>query len=239
MPLDEIKKSFNSVFKERVTSPLYGAFLVSWVIWNWKILYLTIFISREEIKSLTKIEYILNNYVNWFNLLLFPSISTAFLIILIPWVGNQAYFKSLKFKESRIKAREEFESKRRLTTDQSNILKEKIIRQEENHQKMIDSKDVEIQLLNKELKKLIDLHDSLKTNLKIYEKDVEMRNKEMEKFIQMEIKGKKIDDSKILEELATTIMNKFYVSNDTAKEIIEDVDAKYGTSSYLHTRDLV
>jgi hypothetical protein len=58
----EIKKSINSILFERLTSPLYGTLIISWLIWNWKIIYLTLFVDSEEnyeeieIKTKEKIE---------------------------------------------------------------------------------------------------------------------------------------------------------------------------------------
>jgi len=59
--LDDIKKSLNEIIYERTTSPLYGTLIISWLIWNWRIVYLTFFISEKKITK-NKIDFILSNY---------------------------------------------------------------------------------------------------------------------------------------------------------------------------------
>jgi hypothetical protein len=56
--LDDLRKSVNSTLYERASSPLYGTFILSWLICNWRIIYLTIFVRAEDLKGLTKLGYI-------------------------------------------------------------------------------------------------------------------------------------------------------------------------------------
>ena len=83
---DELKKSISALLYERTTSPLFGTLVVSWSVWNWKIIYLTFFISEKELIGKNKIEYIIENYNDNFNLYWFPLISTTILITLIPFI---------------------------------------------------------------------------------------------------------------------------------------------------------
>lgn len=46
---DELKKSISAILYERTTSPLFGSFILSWTVWNWKIFYITLFISEDKI----------------------------------------------------------------------------------------------------------------------------------------------------------------------------------------------
>jgi hypothetical protein len=54
--LDDFRKSINSVLYERMTSPLFGALLISWCIWNWDILYF-LFADREYYSVFLKVAY--------------------------------------------------------------------------------------------------------------------------------------------------------------------------------------
>jgi hypothetical protein len=59
--IEETKKSIQSILYQRVSSPFYGTSIVSWLIWNWKVIYLTIFVSEKIIKK-SKIDFIVDNY---------------------------------------------------------------------------------------------------------------------------------------------------------------------------------
>lgn len=112
--MDEIKKSINLIFAERVSSPFYGTLVVSWLIWNWKIIYLTIFVDQDKITG-NKIDFILNNYNNVWHFVFFPLISTFILLTLVPFITNAAYWSDLKFKTWRVNQKNTIEGKRLLT----------------------------------------------------------------------------------------------------------------------------
>ncbi|NQY07917.1 MAG: hypothetical protein HRT71_00165 [Flavobacteriales bacterium] len=99
--LSELKKSTNAILYERVISPLFGTFVTSWLACNWKIIYLTLFISEDKI-SVNKIDYIVDELYNIHLLVTLPLISTAIFITLVPFVSNGAFWLSMKFKMWRI-----------------------------------------------------------------------------------------------------------------------------------------
>ncbi|MCD0464233.1 hypothetical protein [Flavobacterium sp. ENC] len=148
--IEEIKKSINSIFIERVSSPFYGTLIVSWLIWNWKIAYLTFFVDQKKI-SITKIEFIVKNYSDVWHLVYWPLISTLILLTIIPFVTNGAYWLDLKFTTWRVNQKNEIEGKRLLTLEQSIKLRSELRELEENFEKLLDKKNEEIQLLKVEL----------------------------------------------------------------------------------------
>lgn len=85
--LESLKEFTTSTFNtamNRVKNPAFGAFAISWCAFNWKqILYL--FFADNGIYY--KIEYISENS-NWFNIFLFPIISSLVLCIGLPWLNN-------------------------------------------------------------------------------------------------------------------------------------------------------
>ena len=145
--INDFMKSISSILYERVTSPLYGAFIISWCIWNWKILYLTIFISEEALK-ITKIDYLITNCNDVKLLLIYPIISTLVIILLIPFLGNGAYYISLKFNQWKIKKKNEIENNQTLTIEQSIELREELLNQTEKFAKIIKEKNDEINQIN-------------------------------------------------------------------------------------------
>lgn len=63
--MKEVIESFKDSIKERLTSPLYGWFSLSWCFFNWKAIYVTFFIDQSLIVNLhqqLKIDYLLSIY---------------------------------------------------------------------------------------------------------------------------------------------------------------------------------
>jgi hypothetical protein len=145
--IDDIKKSFNSILYERTTSPFFGTLIISWVFWNWKIIYLTIFISEDKIQG-NKIDYLTNNFSNAHHLITYPLISTVLLITIVPFISNGAFWLSLKFNKWKKDQKNIVEMKQLLTLEQSIELREQISEQENRFEKLLESKNSEIENLN-------------------------------------------------------------------------------------------
>jgi hypothetical protein len=148
--IDDIKKSVNSILYERVSSPFYGTLIVSWLIINWKIPYLTLFVDQDKLDK-NKIDYITENYCFIDTLLLFPIISTIFLLTVIPFLTNGAYWLDLKFKTWRVNKKNQIEGKQLLTLEQSIRLRTEMKAMEENFDNLLEGKNEEIKALKSEL----------------------------------------------------------------------------------------
>lgn len=151
--IDEIRKSINSTLYQRVTSPLYGTLALTWLVWNWKIWYLTIFVDQDRL-STTKLNYIVCNYGDPIYLVWLPLLSTALILTLVQFISNGAYWLDLKFKIWRINQRNGIEGKQLLTLEQSIRLRTEIREQEQNFDKLLEKKDGEIDLLTKQISEL-------------------------------------------------------------------------------------
>lgn len=142
----EFKKSVNNVLYERLVSPLFGTFLLSWCFWNWKIIYLTFFVNSDEIKG-HKIDFIISNYYNKFDLFLWPSLSTIGLLIIYPFLAVGAFYVSLRFKKWKIDIRNTQEDLQVLSIEDSIELREEIRNQSERFDRLLSSKNKEIETL--------------------------------------------------------------------------------------------
>ena len=150
--ITEIRKSINSIFADRVTSPFYGTLLVSWTIWNWKIIYLTLFVDQDKISE-NKIDFIISNYADINNLVTFPLVSTIVLLTIIPFLTNGAYWLDLKFTTWRRNKKNQIEGTRLLTVGQSIGLRTEIRNLEDSFEKLLERKNEEIAILKSELEK--------------------------------------------------------------------------------------
>lgn len=140
--IDDLKKSFDQIIYERTTSPFYGSFIISWCLWNWKIIYLTFFVSQD------KIDYIVTNFSAFKNIFIFPLLSSIFIITLVPFITNGAYWLSLKFNKWRVDQKNLVDGKQLLSIEQSIELREQISKQEERFAKLVEDKNLEIKQLN-------------------------------------------------------------------------------------------
>lgn len=89
-------------FKEKISSPFFRYFTISWILWNYKFVYFIAFLDEKvyfEAHKITKFDYLMNNpffYETWYcNIAIFliaPLISTWFMIFAFPIV-NMYFFK--------------------------------------------------------------------------------------------------------------------------------------------------
>lgn len=95
--MNELAKSIKAVLYDRIKSPLSGTLFLSWLVWNWKIIFLILFVSENKITE-TKTDYIIKHYNNHLHLIWGPIISTFILITLFPIFSFGTYWLSLHFK---------------------------------------------------------------------------------------------------------------------------------------------
>lgn len=174
---DEIKKSINSTLYERITSPFYGTLIISWAIWNWKIIYLTIFVSENKI-PVDKVSYILANYSNIWCLVGFPLLSTIILLTGMQYVSNWAYYLSLYFLKLKKDKKRKYENKEMLTVEQSIELRTSLHDFQIKYEKMLETKEADIKNLNSSIENI--LNDKKNELLK---KDEEIRKFKDEKEV--------------------------------------------------------
>ncbi|WP_417619837.1 hypothetical protein [Oceanihabitans sediminis] len=172
--IEEIKKSINSILYERVSSPLFGTFIVSWLIWNWKICYLTFFVDSDKIE-LNKIDYIIKNFSQIEYLIWYPIISTIILITIIPFASNGAYWLNLWFSQWKIDKKKIVEKKQLLTIEQSIQLREQVSDMEKRFDNLLSNKNNEIKQLELTIDELRQSNEKVKstpTSSKTNEKEI-------------------------------------------------------------------
>ncbi|MCE3230035.1 MAG: hypothetical protein K0S32_4586 [Bacteroidetes bacterium] len=176
---DDIKKTIGSILYERAVSPFYGTFLCSWIIWNWKIVYLTLFVSEKKL-SVSKLDYITTNLFNTNYLLIYPLISTIVLLTILPFVSNAAYWMTLRFSKWRKDQKKLIENKQLITLEQSIELREQILNQEARFEKLLENKNLEIQ----QLKSLIEEKEKSppKTSIKDNIDNLQINSNELEEL---------------------------------------------------------
>ncbi len=155
---DEISKSIKATLYERVSSPLTGSFIISWIIINWKVV-LSIF-SSLPVQS--KIEFIESLYPTWWNYALYglviPLIASTIFILIYPhptkWLYKYWHEKKIELRNEKLK----LDSVQLLSEKESRELHEKINNQQNAFNEVLKIRDNEIKDLKEKLEpKAIDI----------------------------------------------------------------------------------
>ncbi len=85
---EEYLKSAKDLVFERFSSPLIFSFTVSWLISNYKIL-MVIFTDQTNYFPLEHKIWLIGEYLNWTNGLLYPMIASCFYTFLYPFLDNK------------------------------------------------------------------------------------------------------------------------------------------------------
>ena len=154
--LDEIKKSISATLYERTISPLFGSFFFSWVVWNWKIIIVLFFTNSSELE-VTKFEFIDQNLLNIWAGLIYPILSTIFILTFYSWLSEQSYRLWLYFEKRKNEHKNRIENQKLLTIEQSMKLRLELARKEETFENLIRDKEELIQALKSENAKLLEI----------------------------------------------------------------------------------
>lgn len=127
---EQFSNTIKATLYDRVSSPLSSSFLVSWCLWNYKIL-IVLFSSMKPYDKYNEIDILISNYGfsnslfeplgYWFsNGFLYPLLSAVIYLFIYPkpsrwvyehWLNNEKLLKDLKDKADEAKLLSEAESK--------------------------------------------------------------------------------------------------------------------------------
>jgi len=150
--MSDLTTSVKEIFNERISSPFYGSLIVSWLLWNWKIPYVTFFVDQSRLGDATnKIDYIFKHCDSFWLLVVGPLLSTGAIIFLLPYVTNYAFKVTAKFDRKRKDVQIEIDRSQVLTIEQSVKILRQVEEQQESFKILLSSRDEEIDVLRKQL----------------------------------------------------------------------------------------
>lgn len=82
--ITEVLENIFDSFKNRLKNPFIGTFTISWLIINWKPVYFVLF-SKNNVEY--KIDYVSMCFTNYWMILFWPSISTIFYMLFVPYIN--------------------------------------------------------------------------------------------------------------------------------------------------------
>ena len=170
--LKETSKSLRSVINDRLSSPLSGLFVFSWLVFNWKAV--SVFFL-ENVPVTKRIEIINGEYVDsWANLWA-PLLLTILLLLLYPVMSIGAYYIWQLFFVSKKKVYIKVGGDVPLTLDESRVLRRELEDKDEEIKRLTAFSSVKSQQLEKE-------NGELTIAVAEYVSRVEELQKELEDF---------------------------------------------------------
>ncbi|MCJ8317927.1 hypothetical protein [Idiomarina sp.] len=146
--LEDLSKSIRADLYERSSSPLLGAFLTSWLLWNWKVV-LVIFSSMGVVEKISHIDAVIYSDF-WLSLifLIFGPLSTALLFLyLYPIPAKHVYRHFREQQKSLKEIKVEIEEETPLSKDEHNKLRRRLSEMESAFYEELARKDAEIERL--------------------------------------------------------------------------------------------
>jgi hypothetical protein len=148
--LDDLKKSLHLVLNERITSPFSGAFLFSWIIWNWRLFYYLL-MEDTSVKIIERLSYADEHFINLSANLFKPFLSAVVLVVIYPFITTGALWFWLRFKKWQADLRNKIEGQQLLTLQQSIAIRLEIQSQQDKFDKILQSKEAELKLQEMEI----------------------------------------------------------------------------------------
>lgn len=158
--MENFLKSILTTISERIKNIFVSTFALSWIVWNWKYFYITLFVSENSVKapSINKFEYITSINTDICVLLIYPLITAILYIFIITYlnvqIGRFISWCKLKAKTYRINIWESEVFSRDDLNEEVKSYKESIKKQK-----------LEINELNENFKDVNELSESYKENI--------------------------------------------------------------------------
>lgn len=154
--MEDFAKSIKAYLYDKTSSPLFGAFLLSWLIWNFRL----VLISFSSISVFEKIDYIemyfSGNYLTGYLIhsIIAPGLLTLFYIYVYPVISIPIYKYALNIQAKMRQHKEEFENSKRLTVQQSRAIMLELSLMKKKYDEDLSQAQTEIGVLRDELSKV-------------------------------------------------------------------------------------
>ena len=211
--VSEIFHSAKDSISKKSESPLIGAFLTAWVIWNWQPIMYFFFLNQDISK---KIEKVLS-YKSWLDQFLFPLIIAIFYILVLPYI--QILFTLLLKKSESFQNKTILEKKKQISDEEHNQKldlinkkielenKEKYLREQSAINTQINDLNEQIKSKEKEIKNLMEIQSIERRN---FEERIEREKKDFfNKLSSLKTKLQEVEKNNTINNTFTKVNNPF------------------------------
>jgi hypothetical protein len=179
--IDDLVKSFKATLYDRAASPLSGAFILSWCLWNWKIIVLLVLGNEPTFSRISQIEglkYLSTWWESVLYLVVFPLLSALVFLYGYPYPARKVYTFSKTKSEELIKLKDEIEKKTPVSQEKYDKLILQMNEKEHETAGQIESKNATISALERDNKELKDKIYELSHKVVGFEKDADIEANE-------------------------------------------------------------
>ena len=150
--IDEIIKTIRLHLSERLTSPLFGAIVVSWVAWNHRAI-IVVLSNESVLRKFAIIDAILypTKWHSIFMCFLFPVMTALIYLFAYPYPAKYVYQFTRKKQREILDIRRKIEDETPLTIEDSKRLRNDLARAEQAYYSELDRKDTELEKLKNQI----------------------------------------------------------------------------------------
>ena len=134
---------------ERLNSPLFGAFALSWAGWNYRFIFVLFFSDLKVVDKFNYIDSVLysTKWSLWSFCLVYPAVTASVFILVYPIVSRGFYSYWLKRQREQKEMRDKIEDAILLTQEESRDIRLQMIKVEESYKETISRLSKENDLL--------------------------------------------------------------------------------------------
>lgn len=238
--MEDFFKELFSTYRERMKSAFFSSFVISWLAWNWKFIYVTLFVSEDAIGDcLNKYEYITSlgtDYlliydVNYNYILVLPLLTAlGYIVISAPLnLGVTAFIEWFKRMQKNII---------------TNIWKKEIIRKEE-HEDIVKKFQKEIAInravIEKNDNQLIRKNNEIENLNKEFSSLETINNKTKNSIVNFNIIETIIENSKLIDRIKAELIDnsQFKIKNEDEIDIIKELELYAGQTKNVDNVEFV
>ncbi|WP_229618743.1 hypothetical protein [Vibrio parahaemolyticus] len=177
--IKEITNSIKAALYQRVSSPLYGTYICSWLIYNWEVVLPLIFGSKVFDQRVIDFKSKLSPEATGFeyDTIIMPLVITSFLLVLQPLLQRFIFIYTEWNRSEGLKKRDKYTSETMLTLEQSNELRASVQKFQQFHQEVLKNKEEEISEYKRQLESKDNSVNSINdSNLKLIEEKTELES---------------------------------------------------------------
>lgn len=205
--IEKVKDSVIWELEKRFKNPFLWAFIISWIFFNWDVIYIILFLDEQYVSILpdaknltdafiTKFEYVnQSSHINLWKSFLNPLWVSFLFVIFVEWGLSYLNIQLVRVKNW-------INKKELLTKDESNKLKDQLVQDKIDSNTLIAWKNEEILSLTWEIKEIkLKINDKVNERIKDQEKLNLRRIKELEKNLDTanKLASDRFEEKKILE----------------------------------------
>lgn len=153
----DVSKTIKVILYERITSPLFGTFVLAWCGWNWRIIVL--FLTDSSMAVIKKFQYLdtelyPSSSVSIIHGLLLPVITTLFFIYIYPWFARKVYGYWREQQNELKKLQVEKDGEKPLTKEEAQKITNQALLSELQYQEEREKREARIKDLESLIKSL-------------------------------------------------------------------------------------